>query len=64
MYANICVCLRICFLLIVSAPDVSTLGALFFNKKVWKYQRKIVNLYHKINSYGESSKTTNRQWCL
>ena len=63
MYAYVCVYLHICFLLIVSAPDVSTLGALFFNKKVWKYQRKIVNLYYKINNYGKSSKT-NRQWCL
>jgi len=38
--------------LIVSAPGVSTLGALFFVTILWKYAESLVNLSYKTIKYG------------
>ena len=58
MYAFMCIYLYLCFSLIVSAPGISILGALFLTKKVWKYQRNIVNLYTKLTIMAKAVKST------
>ena len=58
LYSLLCVCLHLCFSLIVSAPGISILGALFLMKKVWKYQRNIVNLYTKLTIMAKAAKST------
>jgi recombination protein RecA len=40
----------------VSAPGISILGALFFNEKVWKYQRKVLNLCTKLTIMAKAVK--------
>jgi recombination protein RecA len=39
------------------APSVSTLGALFFSEKVWKYQGKTLILYTKLTIMAKAAKT-------
>ena len=58
MYAQVCVCLHLCFSLIVSAPEISILGALFFNEKRWKYAIKVLNLYTKLTIMAKAVKQT------
>jgi recombination protein RecA len=40
----------------VSAPGISILGALFLMKKVWKYARKVLNLYTKLTIMAKAVK--------